>query len=414
MSKLETVTSESVGLSSAQLEKIPEFFQKNYIDTGLIAGCITAVIRRGKIAHISVLGKADVERNVDMTEESIFRLYSMTKPITSVALMSLYEDGAFQLTDPVSKFIPSWKDLEVYVSGTYPDFETKPVDREMTVQDLLTHQSGLTYGFFAGFDPNATALAHAYKEHDLGMTDVFPPTLEDLVDELAKLPLEFSPGTAWNYSVSTDVCARLVEILSGIPFDQFLKENIFSPLGMHETSYEVREDLMPRFTVNYLANMGDGLNVYDDPQTSRYRGPVTHFGGGVGLTAPLADYIQFVKMLMNWGELDGQRILGPRTLEFMTRNHLPNDVDIADHAFGLPDAWPTGSGFGLGFGVTTDAVGTGVIGSEGTYNWGGAASTVFWVDPVEDLGVVYLTQSMLAALPITGDLKALIYPAIIA
>lgn len=410
---MDTVIPESVNLASEQLAKIPKFLQEKYVDSGLVAGCVVAVIRNGEVAHLSAMGKADIQRDIDMTEDSIFRLYSMTKPITSIALMSLYEDGLFQLTDPVSRFIPAWKDLAVYVGGSYPDFETQPVDREMNIQDLLTHQSGLTYGFFADMPGATTPVQYAYKELDLGMTDVFPPTLEDLVNGLATLPLEFSPGTAWNYSVSTDVCARLVEVISGQDFDKFLEEVIFQPLGMHETSYEISDHLLPRFTVNYKPSTGSGLEIYQDSHGSRYSGPVTHFGGGVGLTAPIADYIQFVKMLMNWGELDGKRIIGPRTLEYMIRNHLPAGMDIADHAFNNNVVRPPGSGFGLGFGVTTDAAAAGVIGSEGIYNWSGAASTIFWVDPVEDLAVVYLTQSMLAGLPTIADLKALVYPAIV-
>ena len=410
---MDTVIPESVNLASEQLAKIPKFLQEKYVDSGLVAGCVVAVIRNGEVAHLSAMGKADIQRDIDMTEDSIFRLYSMTKPITSIALMSLYEDGLFQLTDPVSRFIPAWKDLAVYVGGSYPDFETQPVDREMNIQDLLTHQSGLTYGFFADMPGATTPVQYAYKELDLGMTDVFPPTLEDLVNGLATLPLEFSPGTAWNYSVSTDVCARLVEVISGQDFDKFLEEVIFQPLGMHETSYEISDHLLPRFTVNYKPSTGSGLEIYQDSHGSRYSGPVTHFGGGVGLTAPIADYIQFVKMLMNWGELDGKRIIGPRTLEYMIRNHLPAGMDIADHAFNNNVVRPPGAGFGLGFGVTTDATAAGVIGSEGIYNWSGAASTIFWVDPVEDLAVVYLTQSMLAGLPTIADLKALVYSAIV-
>ena len=410
---MDTVVPESVNLASEQLAKIPKFLQDKYVDSGLVAGCVVAVIRNGEVVHLSAMGKADIQRDIDMAEDSIFRLYSMTKPITSIALMSLYEDGLFQLTDPVSKFIPAWKDLAVYVGGSYPDFQTRPVDREMNVQDLLTHQSGLTYGFFVDMPGATTQVQHAYKELDLGMTDVFPPTLENLVNELATLPLEFSPGTAWNYSVSTDVCARLVEVISGRDFDKFLTEVIFEPLGMHETSYEISDQLLPRFAVNYKPSTGSELEIYQDSHGSRYSGPVTHFGGGVGLTAPIADYIQFVKMLMNWGELDGKRILGPRTLEYMIRNHLPAGMDIADHAFNNNVVRPPGAGFGLGFGVTTDAAAAGVIGSEGIYNWTGAASTLFWVDPVEDLAVVYLTQSMLAGLPTIADLKALVYPAII-
>jgi len=412
MTSIDTVAPESVGLAAAQIDKIPEFLQERYIDTGRIAGCVVAVIRRGEVAHLSAHGKADVGRDIDMSEDSLFRWYSMTKPITSVALMGLYEDGLFHLTDPVSKFIPAWADLQVYVSGEYPDFETRPVAREMNIQDLLTHQSGLTYGFFVDMPGTPTPVQHAYKRLDLGMTDVFPPTLEDLTDSLATLPLEFSPGTAWNYSVSTDVCARLVEVISGATFDKYLSETIFEPLRMNETSYEVPNERLPRFTVNYKPSTGNGLDVYQDSHGSRYSRPVTHFGGGVGLAGPMKDYIQFVKMLMNWGELDGRRIIGRRTLEFMTRNHLPGGKDISEHAFNTNVVRPPGAGFGLGFGVTTDAAAAGVIGSEGTFNWSGAASTNFWVDPVEELAVIYLTQSMLAALTTANDLKALIYPAI--
>ena len=222
MTSIDTVAPESVGLAATQIDKIPDFLQETYIDSGRIAGCVVAVIRHGQVAHLSALGKADVERNIQMSEDSIFRLYSMTKPITSIALMSLYEDGAFQLTDPVSRFIPEWANLEVYVSGEYPNFQTRPVDREMNIQDLLTHQSGLTYGFNADTDPNATEVAKAYKQLDLGMLEIFPQSLEELASELGKLPLLFSPGTHWNYSVSTDVCARLGEIISRKNLESYL------------------------------------------------------------------------------------------------------------------------------------------------------------------------------------------------
>ena len=412
MTLIDTVAPESVGLAATQIDKIPDFLQETYIDSGRIAGCVVAVIRHGQVAHLSALGKADVGRDIDMSEDSIFRLYSMTKPITSIALMSLYEDGAFQLTDPVSRFIPEWADLEVYVSGEYPNFQTRPVDREMNIQDLLTHQSGLTYGFNADTDPNATEVAKAYKQLNLGMLEIFPQSLEELASELGKLPLLFSPGTHWNYSVSTDVCARLVEIISRKNFNEFIQERILDPVGMTETAYEVPDERLERFTANYRPSSGDGLVVYDDPHTSRYRGPVTHYAGGVGLTAPIGDYIKFVKMLLNGGTHEGQRIIGSRTLEFMSANHLPEGADMMRHGFPTAIARQPGFGFGLGFARTIDPGQNGVIGNDSIYFWMGAASTTFWVDPKEDIGVIYLTQSILAGLPTANDLKALIYPAI--
>jgi len=382
---------EDVGLSGERLARIDSHLKTRYLDSEKIAGALTLVWRRGQIAYCSALGLMDRERGKPMTDDVIFRIYSMSKPITSVALMQLYEHGHFQLHDPVHRFIPSWRNLRVYSGGNHPRFLTRACDRAMTVRDLLTHTSGLTYGFM-----ERTNVDRAYRKFGIGALGArFDGSLEEMVERLAELPLEFSPGSAWNYSVATDVCARLVEVLSGEPFDEYLRRHLFEPLGMVDTGFVVPQEKLDRFAACYQRGPRRELRLQDDPHTSPYLEKPKCLSGGGGLVSTAADYLRFCLMLRGGGELDGARILGRKTLEYMTRNHLPDDHDLAHLSVGLfSESYYDGVGFGLGFSVCTDPVKSQVLDSVGQYAWGGAASTAFWIDPDEDLIAIFLTQFM--------------------
>jgi CubicO group peptidase (beta-lactamase class C family) len=409
---------EELGLSADRLARIPEFFDDNYVKTGKLPGVLTAVSRRGRLASLECRGQRDVERAAPLEADTIFRIYSMTKPIVSVALMTLYEEGAFQLSDPVSRFIPSFADLRVWSDGNHNAFRTRMPEREMTVRDLLTHTSGLSYGFMYNHPVDALyrrrgverANALAPSEHPSPST-----TTAELVERLADIPLLFSPGTRWSYSVATDVCGRLVEVIAGRSLDRFLAERLFKPLGMVDTGFSVPETSAHRLAANYAVTPGAPLHLVDDPATSDYLRPATFLSGGGGLVSTAADYLRFCHMLLNKGELDGARVLGRKTVEYMTTNHLQDGLDIA--AMGQPIFGNTifdGIGFGLGFAVVLDPVRAQVVNTPGSYNWGGAASTVFWVDPREELVVLLLTQLMPSATyPIRQQLQALAYQALI-
>jgi CubicO group peptidase (beta-lactamase class C family) len=402
---------EDVGLSSERLARIDAHMKNRYLDPAKIAGALTLVYRRGEIAYLSPQGLMDRERGKSMTEDTIFRIYSMSKPITSVALMMLYEHGHFQLDDPVYKYIPEWRDLGVYQAGVYPNFVTTPCERPMTIRDLLSHMSGLTYGFM-----QRTNVDHAYRRSGLsGAEQPFDGTLRDMVEKLASIPLEFSPGTAWNYSVSTDILGHLVEVLSGEQFDEYLRRHVFEPLGMLDTGFHVPPDKVDRFAACYNRNARKELKLEDDPQTSRYLHPPKLFSGGGGLVSTAADYLRFCRMLLANGELDGVRLLGRKTIELMTSNHLPGGGDLMEHASGaFSETTYEGVGFGLGFSVTLDPVKAQIVDSVGEYAWGGAASTAFWIDPAEELIVIFLTQFMPSqTFNFRAQLKTIVYPAII-
>jgi CubicO group peptidase (beta-lactamase class C family) len=403
------VKPEEVGLSSPRLARIREHFQR-YIDAGQLAGTVTLLARRGRLAYLEAQGHLEIERQRPMSADAVFRIYSMTKPIATVGLMMLYEQGRLQLDDPLHRFIPSWKDLQVFVSGNHPTFKTVPVERPMTVRDLLTHTSGLTYGFMERTNVDA-----AYRK--LGIADAGRPgyTLQHMIDALAKLPLEFSPGTLWNYSVSTDVVGYLIEVISGQRLDRYLAEHVFQPLGMHDTGFVVREDQVPRFAANYLHEAGGALTLLDDPAQSQYR-ECTFFSGGGGLVSTAPDYFRFAAMLRNRGELDGIRLLGRKTIELMTMNHLPAGQDLTQLAqAGLfTETAYAGVGFGLGLSVMQSPARAQILGTPGEYAWGGAASTAFWVDPAEDLIVIFMTQLMPSSTyPLRRELRVLTYGALI-
>ena len=410
---------ESVGMSKAALDRIDAHLKQRYIDAGRFPGAQLLVYRRGKVAHASVQGLADVERKVPMRDDTIFRIYSMTKPITSVAFMMLVEEGRVALDEPVAKYIPEWKNLGVFVAGTHPAFLTRPPTRPMLIVDLLRHTSGLTYGFQQRSNVDA-----AYREKKIGEVEK-AGTLQSMVEDLAKIPLEFSPGEAWNYSLSTDVIGYLIGKISGKPFEQFLKERIFDPLGMKDTDFHVPADKAHRFAACYSADPQGGmtfhaaerkntLTLQDDPTTSSFLTPPSFVSGGGGLCSTTADYLTFCRALINGGELGGVRLIGPKTLKLMTSNHLPGGVDLPAISRSLfSEAAYHGIGFGLGVSVTMEPATTLIPGSAGEYAWGGAATTSFWIDPAEELVAIFMTQVLpSSAYPIRRELRTMVYAAI--
>jgi CubicO group peptidase (beta-lactamase class C family) len=408
-------TPESAGMSEARLNRINEHLKRNYIDNGRFPCTHTIVYRRGKIVHSSLLGLADVERNVPVRDDTIFRIYSMTKPITSVAFMMLVEEGRVALEDAVAKHIPEWRDLGVYVSGMpmlaapsgAPKFITRPPSRPMQIVDLLRHTSGLTYGF-----QNRTSVDAAYRGAKIGELGL-AGTLQTMIDDLAKVPLEFSPGEAWNYSVSTDVLGYLVGKISGMPFEQFLEERIFAPLGMVDTGFYVPAAKAHRLAACYSVDGKGGKTLQDDPEKSPYLKMPSFMSGGGGLVSTAADYLKFCRMLLGRGALGNVRLLSPKTLALMTKNHLPGGRTLPELSCSMfSEATYDGVGFGLGFAVTMDPARTLIPGSPGEFWWGGAATTSFWVDPAEDLAVVMMTQCLpSAAYPVRRELRTLVYSA---
>jgi CubicO group peptidase (beta-lactamase class C family) len=405
---------ESIGLSAERLARIPAFLEERYIRTGKLPCAQVQVWRRGALALDEVLGLADRERNRPLEKDAIFRIYSMTKPVTSVAFMMLVEQGLVALDDPVAKFIPGWANLGVFAAGTDAGWATTPLARPMLMIDLLRHTSGLTYGFQMQGNIDA-----AYRKLKVA-EDLRLGTLQEFIDKLAKLPLVFSPGESWNYSVSTDVLGYLVETISGMPFADFLERNIFQPLGMVDTAFTVPADKKHRLTACYAAGqlgskaVKPGLPaLQDDPEKSPYLTPTDFTSGGGGLVGTMADYMRFARMLLNGGELDGARLLSPKTLQLMTANHLPGGKDLTQMSKSLfSEATYAGVGFGLGFGVTVDPAASMIPGSKGDFFWGGAASTFFWVDPVEDLTVVFMTQLLpSSAYAVRRELRTLVYSA---
>jgi len=403
-------------MSAAALNRIEGHLKQRYIDAGRFPGTQLMVYRRGKIVHSTVQGFADVERKVPVKDDTIFRIYSMTKPITSVAFMMLVEEGRVALDEPVHKYIPEWKNLGVFVAGSSPAFLTRPPSRPMQIVDLLRHTSGLTYGFQQRSNVDA-----GYREKKISEAG----TLQSMIDDLAKMPLEFSPGEAWNYSVSTDVIGYLIGKISGQPFEQFLKQRIFNPLGMNDTDFFVPADKAHRFAACYSADPQGGmtfhaterkgtLTLQDDPAKSSFLSPPSLLSGGGGLCSTSANYLTFCRALLNGGELGGARLIGPKTLALMTSNHLPGGRYLPDVSRSLfSEATYNGVGFGLGFQITMNPAQTLLPGSVGEYSWGGAATTSFWIDPAEELIAIFMTQVLpSSAYPVRRELRTMVYSAI--
>lgn len=388
---------EAAGMSSERLERLSTGMQQ-LVDDGELAGIVTAVARRGKLVHLETFGRQDIASDTPMAEDSLFRIYSMSKPITGVALMMLYEEGRFALKDPVSKYIPELKGLKVAAGDGSNGSIVEDVDHEMTIRELMSHSGGLTYGF-----SRESQVDKMYR--DAGVMDR-DSTLKEMIDKLAALPLHHQPGSKWHYSVSVDVQGYLVEVLSGQPFDEFLQQRIFDPLGMTDTAFWVRAEKVDRFAQVYGYDDDRELVPVEGPGTSRDPSPYLSrpalFSGGGGLVGSTMDYVRFCQMMLNGGELDGVRLLSPLTVSLMSRDQLPPGVDVS-----------AGVGFGLDFSVITDPVQSDGI-SKGEYQWGGAAGTWFWIDPVEDLVFVGMIQHFGEGMPDVRSIsKRLTYQAIL-
>jgi CubicO group peptidase (beta-lactamase class C family) len=403
---LATTNAEEVGMSTDRLERITEMTQR-YVDEGKLAGAVTMVARNGKLVHFEAVGNKGADDERALEKDDLFRIYSMSKPITAAAAMQLYEQGKFHMSDPVHKYIPEFKDLKVLNANG----EQVPVENHMTMQQLLSHTTGLSYGF----NPDGDPVDKFYADANLwGQKD-----LDGLMATLGKLPLKFDPGAQWHYSVAVDVTGAVIERISGQHFDEYLAENIFAPLGMNDTFFEVPESKVDRFLPNHywdagaskLATIagtdGSGVAMQDYSDVSLY-------SGGGGLVSTALDYLRFAEAMRNGGELDGVRILGAKTVNYMAMNHLPATVTSGGGSGENPllGGANGGFGFGLGFGVVTDTVSSGVMGSVGEFNWGGAAGTVFWIDPVEEIVVVGMVQLMGSPWNLRGDLKVATYQAI--
>jgi CubicO group peptidase (beta-lactamase class C family) len=363
-----------------------------YVDDGRLPGWLVVVSRDGRVVHLGMQGQRDVEAGRPIQIGTVFRIGSMTKPITSVAALMLYEEGGFELKDPVGRFVPSFKDVRVYRRGSAARLETDPVVEPVRIWHLLTHTSGLTYGFRRTDPVDALYRAAGF---DLGA----PPGMDLAAgcDALAQLPLLFEPGTEWNYGMSTDVLGRVIEVVSGQALDEFLTRRVFEPLGMTDTAFWVADSHPDRVAVAYAADPADQRPVRDDTLGKAVsRRPEFLMGGG-GLLSTAADYHRFTQMLLRGGELDGVRLLGSRMLRYMTQNHLPRGVDL--ETFGrpiFPRTYFDGVGFGLGVSVLTDPTKNKVLRSAGEFGWGGVFNTYFWVDPIERITALFLAQVLMS------------------
>jgi len=410
------ISPEKVGLSSERLERIRPVIEK-HIGDDKIAGALTLIARRGELVHLECVGLMDRENNKPMQKDTIFRIWSMTKPIVALALMMLYEKGYFQLFDPVSKFIPAFKDLKVYAGEGESGVKLVDLEREVTVRDLLIHTSGLTYHFLEN-----SPVEEMYRE--VGVWTEKP--LAEFVADLLKLPLAFQPGTAWRYSFSYDVVAYLVEVITGQILDKYLRENLFEPLGMIDTGFYVPQEKLDRFAAQYgsgnlsqpdttvtkcLGDAADGVNkLLSGPTDSLESKPHNVFRGGHGLVSTALDYLRFCQMLLNKGLLDGKRILSRKTIELMTTNHLAPEL----LPFEIGGNYSPGLGYGLGFRVLMDVGQCQTIGSEGEYGWSGAADTYFWIDPKEEfIGIQMAQFQPVGYYLIAADFRVMAYQSIV-
>jgi CubicO group peptidase (beta-lactamase class C family) len=396
-----------LGFDAERLTRIDRFFQR-YVDGGRLPGWLVCVSRGGRIVHLSTYGRRDVADGRPVETDTLWRWYSMTKPVTSVAAMMLYEEGLLQLTDPVSRYIPSFAELRVFQGGSDLKQVTVPVTEPMTVWHLLTHTSGLTYGFMRAHPVDALLRARGFewgqpKEYDLAAA----------IDAWAEIPLLFQPGSEWNYSLATDVLGRVVEVVSGQRLDEFFRTRIFEPLGMGDTGFQVRPGAEDRLATLYVP-AGDGMAPAGSPAKHLTTVP-RYLSGGGGLVGTAADYHRFTQMLLGRGAYDGVRLLGSRTVDYMTRNHLPGGADLESFGRRLFSETPfQGTGFGLGFSVVQDPVALHGLASRGEYGWGGAASTAFWVDPAEEITAMFFTQLLPSSTyPVRTQLRALVQQALV-
>ena len=405
---LPIVDPEEVGFSSEQLNRIDDHFAGR-VERGEIAGIVTLVARQGKIAHFSAVGYADAEQELPVEEDTIFRIYSMTKPIASTALMMLYQDGLFQMTDPLSKYIPEFANLRVLRTPDSPLDDTVAMEREPTVQDVLRHTAGLSHGL------GRSEYDRHFVESGIFGTET---SLEEMMTALSTIPLVNQPGAMYRYSVGPDVALRLVEVISGMPVDEYLEERMFGPLGMDDTGYWVDSDDAGRLAPVHWLNDGELVPIDEEHgypaggvlvqpwSVNSYTFDHEYKGGSLGLLSTAEDYWRFAQAMLNGGELDGERIIGSRVVDYMRRNHLTDQQR---------ETLSPALGFGLGFGIIEDPAAAGYVSSEGTFYWAGAAATSFWIDPVEDIVVVAMTQHMgvRATGSIRGELAALVYGALV-
>jgi CubicO group peptidase (beta-lactamase class C family) len=384
-------TPEKEGFSSERLERLKSKFHA-HVDEGRAAGIITLIARHGRIVHLDVYGKADIEENKALQANSLFRMYSMTKPVTSAALLMLYEEGKYQLDDALDQYFPEFKDLKVYVSGSGADMKLEPPRRKPTVRDIFRHTGGFGYGF------GPTPVDKAYQEAKV------TADLAGLVPKLAKIPLAYQPGTQWQYSVSHDLQAALVEKLSGMKFEDFVMARILKPLDMKDSSLGIPAIDISRLTASYSVKEGKLVPV-DKAATSGYKG----VGGGSSLTSSARDYLRFAQMLANGGQLNGMRLLAPGTVKMMRSNHLPDGVWM-----GMGDtSVNTGTGYGLGVSVLVDPVRRGNLGSKGEWGWSGAATTHLIIDPEKDIVGIFLTQKMMDDRIFYNEFITMVYQALL-
>ena len=397
---MKVVNPESLGLDPTVLENIRKYLNDTYVEDGKYVGTMTLVSRKGEVAYLDSIGFMDRENAKPMQEDSIFRIYSMSKAITSIAIMQLFEKSKFRLDDPVYWYIPSWKNLRVYQSGIYPNFLTSRPKRHMTIRDLLTHMSGLTYDFM--YKSNVDAAYRKTKVQQAG-------SLEEFAEILSTLPLEFSPGDKWNYSVSTDVLGYLVEVMSEMKLEEYFKEYIFEPLEMTDTSFSCPEEKLDRLASLYEHIPNGEPRLLEIPFLNTKMA-----SGGGGLFSTMSDYHNFCSMLVNQGEFNGTRLIGRKTLELMTVNHLPDNQDLTEMSESAFSETPyAGVGFGLGFSVMLDPAKSQTISDIGEYGWGGAASTVFFINPKEDMFVIFLTQLLPSSTyQVRRELRSLVYSAL--
>ena len=399
--ELPRATPEEVGFSSERLTRIDDFMER-HLAANRMAGAVVLIARRGKVAYFEAFGKQDLKAGKPMAKDVIFRIYSMTKPITSVGVMMLYEEGRFGLNDPISKYVPELKDLEVGVEGTDPKtgeprFTTVASERDMTIRDLLRHTSGLTYGIFGD-----SAVDKMYVEAEVLNRD---GTMADTVEKLSKLPLKHQPGADWTYGMSTDVLGRFIEVISGMGLDEFFEKRIFGPLGMTDTGFYVPPEKKDRLATLYAPNEDRTIRLSDPETVQDFQVPPTWISGGGGLVSTTADYFRFCQLLLNGGEFEGVRLLGPRTVGLMTRSHTTG-IDMGP--------WLPRFRFGLGFLIYPDPGDVGAIVSEGTHAWGGYASTRFWIDPREEIVGLFMVQILPdRGVPFGERLMVLTYQAIV-
>jgi CubicO group peptidase (beta-lactamase class C family) len=399
-----------VGLDPDRLARIERRFQ-SYVDDGRLPGFLTVLARQGKVAHIATGGHRDVEAGLPVTQDTLWRIYSMTKPITAAVAMTLWEEGAFELNDPVHRYIPAFRDCRVWKGGTALNPQTEPTMEPVRMWHLFTHTSGLTYGFH-----HSHPVDTLYRE--AGFEWGNPPglDLEGVCDLYASLPLVFQPGSEWNYSVSLDVLGRVIEVLTGMTLDRAFEERLFKPLGMTRTAFQAPEDDLDRLAALYTPAPKTRLARRSDQMGNAITMKPRVLNGGGGLCSTAHDYQRFASMLLNGGELDGVRILGPRTVKMMGSNWLPRNVDLETFP-GRPlfaETTFSGVGFGLGMSVMTDPVATHTGGSVGEFSWGGAASTVFWVDPAEQMTAMFFTQLLPSSTyPLRSQFHQMVHQAII-